>query len=336
MKNERYLIKENLTKMIKMLCILGSIFFLTGFYDPGSNYITLEDITIELGEKIPEEKFNYINNYLINSNLVLEDNVPKDNSGHTIKAGQFNYYIVYRDEERKYSKLTKNSAAISVIDTVKPEIRLKNTTLSFKYGSVIDINNLASCYDLSSCNISFKSKINTKKEGNQEVIIVAVDSSNNVSEMNINIHIKKKPVYYAPRYDSMENNNKNISNNLSDKDIVRNKVVAYAKQFEGNPYVYGGNSLTNGIDCSGFTKAIYGHFGYQLPRSSKAQAYIGISVKRSELLPGDMIVFHKNGVAYHVGIYMGNNKIIHASTPKTGIKISTLWNDPQFYRRIIY
>ena len=324
--------------MMKTLCIFGGILFVTGFCDPGTNYITLENITVELGEKIPQDKIDYINNYLISGNLILEDNVPKDIGGHTIKAGNFNYYVVYRDEERKYSRLTNNSATISVVDTVKPEIRIKKDSLSFNYGSVIKITDIANCYDLSSCSISFKNNINTKKEGNQEITIVAIDESNNVSEMNINIHIKKKPNYYSPSYAIMENNNRILNSSISenDKTILRNKVIEYAKQFVGNPYVMGGNSLTNGIDCSGFTMAIYNNFGYQLPRTAMGHAYIGIPVTRSNLLPGDIIVFHNDGIGYHVGIYLGNNKIIHASNPRTGIKISNLWGDPQFYRRIIY
>ena len=95
-------------------------------------------------------------------------------------------------------------------------------------------------------------------------------------------------------------------------------VVEYAKQFLGNRYVYGGTSLTNGIDCSGFTQAIYRYFGYSIPRSSYYQRSAGTKVNSlSEAKPGDLICY--NG---HVAIYMGNNMIIHASNAKDGIKIS--------------
>ena len=96
-------------------------------------------------------------------------------------------------------------------------------------------------------------------------------------------------------------------------------VVAYAKKFLGNPYVWGGTSLTNGCDCSGFVMSVYSHFGYSLPHSSSALAEVGTAVSKSDLQVGDIVCF-----TGHVGIYIGGNKMIHASTPKTGIIISSL------------
>lgn len=95
-------------------------------------------------------------------------------------------------------------------------------------------------------------------------------------------------------------------------------IASYALQFVGNPYVYGGTSLTNGADCSGFTQAVHKHFGISIPRSSTAQSKSGKSVSLSAILPGD-ILYYGN----HVGIYIGNGQIVHASTAKTGIKISS-------------
>lgn len=334
MKNGRYL---NINKIIKMSCFFVSILFLTGFYDPGINYIDIEEVTVELGDGLEQEKKKYINNYLINSNLSLEDNIPKDESGHTTKVGVFNYYVVYRDEERMYSRITKSIATISVVDTVKPELKVKEGSLKFNYGSNIKPNDIVNCYDLAECTLSFKNKINSKKVGSQEVTIVALDESNNNSEITVKITIKERP-YYSSSYATMNNYNNNMNSKLTAADMVnlRNELVTYAKQFEGNPYVYGGNSLTNGIDCSGFTKAIYRHFGYNLPRTAMGHAYIGIPISKSQLLPGDIIVFHKNGVGFHVALYIGNGKVIHAGTPKTGIQITNLWKSDQYYRRIIY
>lgn len=334
MKYERYL---NVKKMIKTMCFLVSILFLTGFYDPGINYIEYEEVTLELGDGIYQEKLKYINNYFINNNFRLEDNIPKDESGHTTKIGSFNYYIVHIDEERMYSRITKSIATISVVDTVKPELKIKEGSLKFNYGASIKPSDVVTCYDLSKCSLSFKNKVNNKKVGTQEVIVVALDEGNNTNEISVKITIKERP-YYSSSYVSMDNSNnsRNSKLSLSDKVNLRNELVAYAKQFEGNPYVYGGNSLTNGIDCSGFTQQIYKHFGYRLPRTAAGHAYLGKSISNSQLLPGDIIIFHKNGVGYHVALYIGNNKVIHAGTPKTGIQITKLWKDPQFYRRIIY
>ncbi len=99
------------------------------------------------------------------------------------------------------------------------------------------------------------------------------------------------------------------------------QIVAYAMNFLGNRYVYGGTSLTNGTDCSGFTMRIYQHFGYSIPRTSAAQAASLPSVSRSDVRPGDLFFYGSGGVS-HVGMYIGNNQIIHASNERTGIKIS--------------
>lgn len=102
------------------------------------------------------------------------------------------------------------------------------------------------------------------------------------------------------------------------------KVVNYAKKFLGNPYVYGGTSLTNGTDCSGFTMRVYEHFGITIPRTSASQSTSGKKVASySEAQAGDLFFYGDNGKVSHVAIYMGDGNVIHASSKKTGIKIST-------------
>ena len=111
-------------------------------------------------------------------------------------------------------------------------------------------------------------------------------------------------------------------------------VVAYARRFLGNPYRYGGTSLTNGTDCSGFTMKIYRHFGKKIPRTSRSQRGAGKKVKSlKKARPGDLICY--NG---HVAIYMGNNRVIHASNRKDGIKITrnAAYRSIVCIRRIIY
>lgn len=97
-------------------------------------------------------------------------------------------------------------------------------------------------------------------------------------------------------------------------------VVDEALKYVGNRYVWGGSSLTNGTDCSGFTKLIYAKFGYNLPRYSGDQRYVGRGVKLSEAQPGDIICYPG-----HVAIYMGNERIVHASTPRSGIKTGSVY-----------
>ncbi len=103
------------------------------------------------------------------------------------------------------------------------------------------------------------------------------------------------------------------------------EIANYALQFVGCPYVPGGTSLTNGCDCSGFTQGVYSHFGIGIPRSSYSQSAGGTEVSYDDAQAGDIIYY-----GGHVGIYIGNNQIVHASTQATGIKISSA-----FYRSII-
>ena len=103
---------------------------------------------------------------------------------------------------------------------------------------------------------------------------------------------------------------------------TRSAVVAYAKQFLGNPYVYGGTSLTNGADCSGFTMSVFAHFGISTGRSSRDQAAKGKEVAVSAVQPGDLLFYASGNYINHVALYIGNGQVIHASTAKSGIKIS--------------
>ena len=104
------------------------------------------------------------------------------------------------------------------------------------------------------------------------------------------------------------------------------EIADYALQFLGYRYVYGGSS-PSGFDCSGFTSYVYKQFGYKLNRSASDQLDNGVAVSRSELQPGDLVIFKKGSSskrASHVGLYIGNNQFIHASTSKVGVIISRM------------
>jgi len=118
-----------------------------------------------------------------------------------------------------------------------------------------------------------------------------------------------------------EESKENTTSKVSGQDIVE-----YAKKYLGYDYVLGGTSPKTGFDCSGFTKYVYNHFGYKLSRSSKAQAKNGKEVAKSDLQPGDIIIFKNQSLTAigHVGIYVGNNKIIHASEPGVGVVITDM------------
>lgn len=118
---------------------------------------------------------------------------------------------------------------------------------------------------------------------------------------------------------------------------VRVDVCQYAKEFIGNPYVWGGTSLTKGADCSGFVMSVFKKYGVRLPHSSRAQANCGTTIKVSEAKPGDLIFYGKGKYINHVAIYIGNGQVVHASSPKTGIRISNVsYRSPFKAVRILY
>lgn len=342
MKNERCLIKEkiiNFKKIVRLCLLMIGFIFTTGFYYDNNFYADLEEITIELGDMLPTEKMVHYGNLLADKNLAIEDTVPKDEYGYSIKTGTYNYYIVYLDNERMYSKITNQQSIINVVDTIKPVIKMKeDKTISLNYGAKFNINKYAECYDMAPCELKVLEKVNTKKSGTQEITIVATDESGNTNQQKIKIKIKKRPVY------NWQSNSKlNVKNNILNKSLteeektnLRYSIIQFAKQFVGNPYVYGGTSLTNGTDCSGFTMSVYAHFGYSLPRSALSQAGVGKQVRASELKPGDLIVWHYPNGGGHVGIYLEGNKMIHAGTSKTGIVIANIFGGTKTYHRVIY
>lgn len=113
-------------------------------------------------------------------------------------------------------------------------------------------------------------------------------------------------------------------------------VAGYALQFVGNPYVWGGSSLTNGADCSGFTMSVYAHFGYGLPHSSGSQSGCGRAVSLSELQPGDLVFYRHGGSIGHVAMYIGGGRVVHAQCKRTGITTSSVnYRTPACARRII-
>lgn len=103
---------------------------------------------------------------------------------------------------------------------------------------------------------------------------------------------------------------------------VRVALVDYACQFVGNPYVWGGTSLTKGADCSGFVLSVFANYGYSLPHHSGSQAQCGTTISASEAKPGDLFFYSNGKRINHVAIYIGGGQVVHASSPKTGIRIS--------------
>ena len=158
-------------------------------------------------------------------------------------------------------------------------------------------------------------------ETSQEILDNAIESKRIIAEKREAARRKEEEARRAAAQRQAQSSQIHDASPVSD-----NAVVSYALQFRGNPYVYGGTSLTNGADCSGFVQSIYRHFGVSLPRTASAQASAGRYVSWGDLQPGDLVFYSGNGgqSVTHVAIYIGNSQIIHASTPSGGIKTSSV------------
>ncbi len=134
---------------------------------------------------------------------------------------------------------------------------------------------------------------------------------------------------------SSSSGNSNSGSSAGNTTSLRQKIVNYALKFEGNPYVWGGTSLTRGADCSGFIQSVFEDFGIYVPRTSRAQASSGRRISMSDIRPGDLIFYRKNGVINHVALYIGNGKVIGAKSSGEGIRI-TRYNYRTPYKAVRY
>ncbi len=181
-------------------------------------------------------------------------------------------------------------------------------------------------------------KVLEKGENGQQTVVTKVTNKNG---QVVESTVISTTVNVEPKTEVVQTGTKAMTASVA-TDVVNNggvamgvgsgsSVASYALQFVGNPYKYGGTSLTNGADCSGFVMSVYAHFGISLPRTSGGQAACGKAVSYSAAKPGDIICY-----SGHVGIYIGGGKIVHASTPKTGIVVGSATFKPiKAVRRIV-
>ncbi len=121
----------------------------------------------------------------------------------------------------------------------------------------------------------------------------------------------------------------------SQSSLTRESMVNFALQFVGNPYVWGGTSLTNGADCSGFVQTIYSYFGYSIPRVAADQSGYGMQIPIEYAEPGDLIFYAQNGYVYHVTMYIGNGMVVQAANSRAGIITSGIGSNAVWATRII-
>lgn len=145
----------------------------------------------------------------------------------------------------------------------------------------------------------------------------------------VRVYLDDEEVYVAAEYvevDAKLNTAITMTELLYGQGVsdVRVDLCQYAKEFLGNPYVWGGTSLTKGADCSGYVLSIFKKYGISLPHSSRAQANCGTKITLSEAQPGDLVFYGKGKTINHVAIYIGGGQVIHASSPSTGIRISNV------------
>ncbi len=162
----------------------------------------------------------------------------------------------------------------------------------------------------------------------KEITVLSYGTVLDVVQKNgdwINVSVGNNKGFVSAEFVDIKVGQKPTSNNSKAQEIIN-----YAKQFIGTPYVYGGTSLTKGVDCSGFTYALFSNFGIKLNRTSRDQYNNGTHVSKANLQPGDLVFFNagKNTAISHVGMYIGGNQFIHSASPgRKGISIASLNSD---------
>ena len=184
--------------------------------------------------------------------------------------------------------------------------------------------------------VSNTNGLNVRQEPNVESEIItqvaqgeALEVSQVLNDGWVEVYLDDEAVYVSAEYVEIE---ESLGTAITMTELlygegvsdVRVELCQYAQQFIGNPYVWGGTSLTKGADCSGFVLSVYKKYGITLPHHSVAQAKCGTEVSMSEIKAGDLVFYGKGKTINHVAIYIGNGQVVHASNKREGIKISNV------------
>ncbi|EKQ51894.1 MULTISPECIES: C40 family peptidase [unclassified Clostridium] len=230
-----------------------------------------------------------------------------------LESESFSDLISRADAIRKIIGMDKK--VISDLNDTKAEVESKKASLDVKYNDLIALKseNENKLTNLNS-SIADQKKLIEDAKVQEKLYASKVDESQAV--VDASMAQVKKIRSEAPKYSP--------SRGASTASVSDNNIIAYASNFLGTPYLWGGTSPSTGFDCSGYTQYVYAHFGISLGRTTYDQINDGYGVSRDELQPGDLVFFGKNGDPTHMGMYVGNNTYIHS--PRTGdvIKISSV------------
>lgn len=258
--------------------------------------------------------------WVLTSKVSVTEQTSSSNDENTTKAQDNN--------EKDNSTTTENNDKKE--ETKKEEDKKEETTKKTYYVKGTSVNARSEANKSSS--------VVKKFDTNDKVTVTGEDGDWYIVDINGKKAYIQKSLLSSKKVETTsrssnsltENNEENKSEEQQEETTTASNksadaIVAYAKTFQGYPYVYGTNGPSS-FDCSGFVQYVYKHFGYSLSRSSKTQASDGVAVSKSNLQPGDILIFKNTAKTEigHVGIYIGNGQFIHASNPKTGVTISSL------------
>lgn len=258
--------------------------------------------------------------WVLTSKVSITEQTSSSNDENTTKAQDNN--------EKDNSTTTENNDKKE--ETKKEEDKKEETTKKTYYVKGTSVNARSEANKSSS--------VVKKFDTNDKVTVTGEDGDWYIVDINGKKAYIQKSLLSSKKVETTsrssnsltENNEENKSEEQQEETTTASNksadaIVAYAKTFQGYPYVYGSNGPSS-FDCSGFVQYVYKHFGYSLSRSSKTQANDGVAVSKSNLQPGDILIFKNTAKTEigHVGIYIGNGQFIHASNPKTGVTISSL------------
>ena len=346
------------TRRIATYCMMGSLIFMGGTktaYAAGPQPIAgitvlLNDIS--LNPEITKTEISNILDPIIEYQDLAIANVTN--------------YVNIRSEANTNSKVLGklyNNAAATILDTEGEWIKIEsgNVTgyiMSDYMLTGVDVYELADKAKTSLATVKAKI-LNVRSKAGTNSSVVAQIPKGQVFEVLedkndwVKISVGEKTGYVSTDYVDIKTDFKQAISIEEEQEILklekekqvaqeskrassmRQQIVNYALRFEGNPYVWGGTSLTRGADCSGFTQSVLKNFGISIPRTSRAQSRGGKRVSMDKIQPGDLIFYRKNGVVNHVAMYIGNGKVVGAASRREGINIKN-YNYRTPYKAVSY